>query len=100
MSYKGPDSEERHEEPDTEQAMLEIVRSLRENPDKYRSMQTALKSADSDEERVNTLIKFATDERELAALMPARARGRFGQTELAWTTVTVTTVLILESTAE
>lgn len=89
-----------YEEPDTEQTMLEIVRGLREDPDKYKSMQAALRSADSDEERVSTLIKFASDERELAALMPTRARGRFGQTELAWTTVTVTTVLVLESTAE
>jgi hypothetical protein len=80
--------------------MLEIVRGLKRNPRKYRKMQTALRSATSDKERVSTLITFATDERELAALMPARARGRFGQTELAWTTVTVTTVLVLESTAE
>ena len=86
MAYNQPDKQ-----PDTEAMMLDIVRSLRENPEKYQSVRRALNEAGTDEERVSTLLKFATSERDLAALIPARPGG---ETELAWTTVTVTTVLI------
>jgi hypothetical protein len=86
MSYDEPDKQ-----PDTEAMMLDIVRSLREDPERYQSVRRALSQADTDEERVSTLLRFATSERELAALIPARPGG---ETELAWTTVTVTTVLI------
>jgi hypothetical protein len=82
MSYQPPGPEE---------MMLDIVRALRENPDKYQSVRRALNDAGSDEERVSTLLRFATSEQELAALMPQRPGG---ETELWWTTVTVTTVLI------
>ncbi len=88
-----PDEKRRAE---TEEAMLEIIRSLRENPDAYASVRKALSGARSDEERVGTLVKLATSERELAALMPA---GRGAEVAAAWTTVTVTTIFILEDSA-
>lgn len=81
----------------TEKLLLDAVHALRDNPDKYRRFQDAFQKAGSDEERVKQLLHFATDERELAALLPARA---VGTQTAAWTTVTVTTVIILESTAE
>jgi hypothetical protein len=84
MAYK-PDKQ------DTEAMLLDIVRSLREDPEKYKAVRRALNKAETDEERVSTLLNFATSERELAALIPARPGG---ETELMWTTVTVTTVLI------
>jgi hypothetical protein len=77
--------------------MLEIVRSLREDPQKYQSVRRALSEAQSDEQRVSTLLNFATNERELAALIPARIGDESEQ--LLWTTVTVTTVFILEGSA-
>jgi hypothetical protein len=82
--------------PQTEKILLDVVTSLRKDPEKYKALQTALQEAKSDQARVKQLLHFATSEKELSALIPARARG----TQLAWTTVTVTTVLILVSTAE
>lgn len=99
MAEKGkhpPDPERRPRSQDTETAMLEVIRSLRENPEKYRSVREALSAAKTDEERVGTLVKYATSERELAALMPA---GRGAEVAAAWTTVTVTTIFILEDSA-
>lgn len=84
-----------YEQPETEAAMLEVIRALREHPEKYEAVQKALSDAQSDEERVSTLLEFATSEQELAALMPSRVGGE--ETQLAWTTVTVTTVFIPSS---
>ena len=77
---------------DTEKILLEVVRNLREHPEKYQRVQTALRQARSDEERVHQLLNFATNERELAALVPAGASS--DPQAIIWTTVTVTTVLI------
>ena len=77
---------------DTEKILLDVVRNLRENPEKYQRVQTALRQARTDEERVRQLLNFATSERELAALVPAGTTG--DPQALAWTTVTVTTVLV------
>jgi len=85
-----------YEEQNTEATLLEVVYALRDNPDKYETLRQALRDANSDQEKVSTLLQFATDEQELAALIPARPGG----VELAaWTTVTVTTVLIFASSA-
>jgi hypothetical protein len=80
----------------TSQIMLEAINALRQNPKKYEAVRKALKAAKSDEERVKQLMHFATSERELAALLPARLAGAQAA---AWTTITVTTVFILEDTA-
>jgi hypothetical protein len=80
----------------TAQILQEVITSLRKNPRKFQAVRRALKKADSDEERVKQLIRFATSERELAALLPARLAGAQAA---AWTTVTVTTVFILEDSA-
>jgi len=80
-----------------EQILTEAIANLRKNPERYKALHTALQSATTDKERVKELMHFATNESDLAALIPARARGSQG---FIWTTtVTVTTVLILESTA-
>ncbi|HEX6372893.1 MAG TPA: hypothetical protein VF006_28480 [Longimicrobium sp.] len=78
----------------TEQVLLESIQALRENPEKYARLREALQAARTDEERVKQLLHFATSKGELAALMPARAGGADA---LAWTTVTVTTILIPNS---
>lgn len=79
-----------------EEVMVDVIKVLRENPDKWQRLQKSLKKCKRDEDRARLLIDFATDERELAALMPLTAGG----TEAAaWTTVTVTTVIVLEDTA-
>lgn len=86
-----------YEQQDTEQALLEILRALRENPEKYQSVRRELMEAGSDEERVRSLLDFATSERELAALIPARSVEE--EALVTVTTVTVTTVFVLEGSA-
>lgn len=80
----------------TSQILLEVIDTLRKNPQKYQAVRKALKEARTDEARVKQLIRFATSERELASLLPARLAGAQAA---AWTTVTVTTIFILEDTA-
>jgi len=78
----------------TEQIVVKAVAALRKHPEQYKALRKALQEARSDEERAKQLIKYATSERELAALLPARG----GQTALITiTTVTVTTVLVPNS---
>lgn len=81
-------------EPDweaTEQALLDIVRAMREDPEKYQAVRREVIDSGSHEEQIDELFEFATTEHELAALMPAG-------TQLAVTvTVTVTTILIPNS---
>lgn len=89
MEGKKPDQQQ------TEQMILDTIQALRENPERYRALQEALSQADSDEEKVRQLVRVATTDRELAALIPRR--GGAEQTELAWTTVTVTTIFIPSS---
>jgi hypothetical protein len=83
--------------PDTERTILEIIQTLRDNPEKYAAFRRALNEAGTDEaERVRTLLHFATSEQELAALVPASLRRGEGEPEalMAITTVTVTTVFV------
>lgn len=78
----------------TEQILLDVVRTMRQHPEKYQGMRRSLREANSDEERVRQLLNYATSDRELASLVPVGT----GETEqLAWTTVTVTTVFIPDS---
>ncbi|WKX68842.1 hypothetical protein [Streptomyces sp. XD-27] len=81
-----------YEQNETEQAILDVIRTMREDPDKYKSVIRELEAMKTDEERVGRLLTFATGERDLAALLPARA----GAEEEAYTitTVTLTTVLV------
>ena len=82
----------------TEEMMIEAIQALRDNPKKYRALQKALKKSKSDRDRVKQLLHYATSDRELAALLPAKvAKG--GEQQLMWTTVTVTTIFILEGSA-
>lgn len=81
--------------PKPEDVILEAVQALRANPKKYQALRKAMAKARTDEAKVKTLIKYATSDRQLAALIPARAGG----TQVAWTTVTVTTVIVLVDTA-
>jgi len=78
----------------TEQAMLDVIKNLRANPEKYRAVRKSIREAKTDEEKVQNLLRYATSDRELVALVPT---GTGGTEELAWTTVTVTTVFIPES---
>jgi hypothetical protein len=84
------------ERDEIEQTMLDVVRALRDNPEKYAAFRRALNEAGTDESaRVRALLHFATDEGELAALMPAQRPGDGSEPEaLVWTTVTVTTVFV------
>ena len=82
---------------DHEQALAQVLSAMRENPERYQSVRRELSTAGSDEERVRALLNFATSERELAALIPVGTVGE--NQELFFTTVTVTTVFILEGSA-
>jgi hypothetical protein len=81
----------------TEQILMDAITTLREHPEKYKAVRQALKSANTDQERVHELLNFATSERELASLMPSRAAG--AEVQAAITTITVTTVFIIADSA-
>jgi hypothetical protein len=84
------------QEQSTRDTLLQVIQTLRDNPQQYERLRTELLSAASDEERVDRLLDLATNEQDLAALIPYRPGG----VELAaWTTVTVTTVFIFASSA-
>jgi hypothetical protein len=75
----------------TEEFILQAVEVLRNNPKKYAAVRKALKTAKTDKARVKSLLKFATSDQELAALMPSQGEEtHLGRT----TTITITTVLI------
>lgn len=74
-----------------EEIMVDVIKALRENPEKWQRLQKDLKGSKQDKTRVRLLVDFATDERELASLMPLTASG---VEAAAWTTVTVTTIFI------
>ena len=78
----------------TEKAILDVIKNLRANPEKYRAVRKSIREAKSDEEKVQNLLRYATSDRELASLVPTSTAG---VEELAWTTVTVTTVFIADS---
>jgi hypothetical protein len=80
----------------TEELIVKSVKALRENPEKYKELQKSLSAAKSDQAKVKQLLQYATTDRELAALIPARLPGG-GASELAWTTVTITTIFIADS---
>lgn len=82
--------------PPPEELILEAVAALKANPKKYRALRTAIAKAKTDEAKVKQLMKYATSDRQLAALIPARI-GRGPVLMSAWTTVTVTTVFIPDS---
>ena len=77
----------------TEQILTEVVANLRSNPKKYASLRKAIKSAGTNQEVAKELINFATNEKELAALIPARARG--GSPGVASWTITVTVITVV-----
>jgi len=92
MAYDEPQRQE------DQQVLMDVLQALRSDPEKYQSVRTALTQAESDEDKVRTLLNFATSERELASLIPARVVGEEDQL-MSVTTVTVTTVFILEGSA-
>ena len=77
----------------TEQILSEMVANLRNNPEKYQGFRKALKAASSDQDVAKELMPFATNDKELAALIPARARGT--SPVLASWTITVTIVTVM-----
>jgi hypothetical protein len=77
----------------TEQILTEVVANLRSNPKKYATLRKALKSATTDQEVAKELIHFATNEKELAALIPARAKN--GSPGVASWTITVTVITVV-----
>jgi hypothetical protein len=89
---------EEQQRQDDQQVLMDVLQALRSDPEKYQSVREALTQADSDEDKVRTLLNFATSERELASLIPARVVGEQDQL-MSVTTVTVTTVFVLEGSA-
>jgi hypothetical protein len=73
-----------------ENILTEVVANLRSHPEKYQTLRKSLKGAKTNEEVAQQLIHFATNEKELAALIPSRARGV--SPGLASWTVTVTVI--------
>lgn len=78
---------------ETEQLLTEVVANLKNNPDKYRTFKKSLRSAKSHQQVAKELIHFATNEKELAALIPSRARG--ASPGLASWTITVTVITVV-----
>jgi len=81
-----------------ERALMEVIKTLRSEPEKYADLRRTLQAAKSDEEMVKSLLDMATTERELAALVPIRA-GNESERMIASSIVTITTVFILEGSA-
>ncbi|HYY58486.1 MAG TPA: hypothetical protein VE842_14230 [Pyrinomonadaceae bacterium] len=79
----------------TEQIMLEAIAELRNNPEKYRELRKALKGAKTDKARVKHFIQYATRERDLAALLPPTISPDPGEERRRWTTVTITTIIVI-----
>jgi len=73
-----------------EHILTEVVANLRNHPEKYKAFRKSLKGATTNEEVAKELIHFATNEKELAALIPSRARGV--SPGLASWTITVTVI--------
>jgi hypothetical protein len=73
-----------------EQILTEVVANLRKHPEKYQALRKSLQAAKSNQEVAKELIHFATNENELAALIPSRARGV--SPGLASWTITVTVI--------
>ncbi len=84
-------------EPAPEELILEAITALKANPDKYQALRAAMGKAKTEKAKAKVLVKYATNERQLAALVPARVKGK--ALAATWTTVTVTTVFILEDSA-
>ena len=80
-----------YEQQDTERALLEMLRAMRNDPEKYQSVRRQILEAGSDEERVRGVLEFARSERELAALIPVPSPDE-PVGIITVTTVTVTTV--------
>jgi hypothetical protein len=83
-----------YDQNDTERGILEVIRTMREDPEKYKSVIRELEAMKTDEERVHRLLNLATGERDLAALLPVRAGVDEDAATPTITTVTVTTVLV------
>lgn len=94
---KPRDGRDRPEE-DPRKQMDRMISYLRENPEAYSRVREQFISADSDKERVDLLIDFATSDEQLRALIPEQLvrgpKGRGEELMATWTTVTVTTVTI------
>ena len=75
----------------TEEFVLQAVKTLRADPAKYAAVRHSLRNAKTDKARVKSLLKFATSEKDLAALLPSRGTSTAFVTV---TTVTVTTIFI------
>lgn len=84
--------------PEAEAVLLDTINALRANPKKYKALKAALAKNKTDKARVKTLLKYATSDRQLAALMPASAVSA-SRRLASVSTVTVTTVFILEGSA-
>ncbi|MEU3690430.1 hypothetical protein [Streptomyces narbonensis] len=91
MAYEPSEQDAQRE---TEQAILDVIRAMREDPEQYKSVIRELEAMKTDEERAHRLIGFATGERELAALLPTRSGADAEAASPTITTVTVTTVMV------
>jgi hypothetical protein len=76
----------------TEALLTEVVANLKSNPEKYTKFKKSLQSAKTHQQVAKELLHFATNEKELAALIPARARG--ASPGLASWTITVTIITL------
>lgn len=72
---------------DPSNALEDIIRELRSNPEKYKELREKIEQAQSDEERGKALIDFVTSDAQLKRIAPQ------GGPIAGTGTVTVTTVL-------
>ena len=72
----------------------DFVQYLRKHPEQYTALRDRLTAAKTEDERVQILLDFATSDHELAKLSPTSGGP---ETQLMWTTVTVTTIFVPSS---
>ena len=79
--------------PDTQAAMLSLIKELRSDPERYKELQTKVAGVKTDAERAQVLSEFVASESRLSRVLGP------DQSRAAATTVTVTTVIIIVPSA-
>jgi hypothetical protein len=76
--------------------MLQRIKEIKSDPEKYQELREQLKGKTTDEERAAVLVDFITDNQSLLTALPDTEDGRI---VAAWS-ITVTTVFIFASPAK
>lgn len=88
--------DQKDDEIDPQEMLVNSINAMRENPDLYHELRGRVKSAKTVEDRVQTLLQFATTEQDLSALIPEG----LGSTQVHPTVTVTITIVFWPSTAE